>query len=66
MKYVNDKGQAVYYNVVEKAQGIRYVVLAISGQKLTGRDGEKTKSRTFRTERNATQFLNRNGYKYIG
>lgn len=62
MKLLNEKGQAVYYNVVEKRGNIRCIVLAASGQKLIGRDKEKVKSRTFLTEVKAQAWLERNGY----
>lgn len=62
MKLLNDKGQGVYYNIVEKRGQLRYIVLAASGQKLIGRDKQKLKSRTFLTEVKALAWLERNGY----
>lgn len=62
MKLLNEKGQGVYYNVVEKRGQLRYIVLAASGQKLIGRDKQKLKSRTFLTEPKAQAWLKRNGY----
>lgn len=38
MRMVNQAGEAVYYNIVEKRGKIRYIVKAASGQMLTGRD----------------------------
>lgn len=38
MKGINQQGQAVYYNVVEKHGKIRYQIQAASGQVLQGRD----------------------------
>ena len=62
MKIINEKGEAVYFNTVDKGSGTRYIVKAISGQTLQGRDGKKLKSRTFRWEHQASRFLERNGY----
>ena len=62
MKIVNKEGQAVYYNIVEKQGKIRYIVKAIDGQTLPGRDRQKLKSRTFTQEHQAERFLKRLGY----
>lgn len=59
---VNEQGQAVYYNCVEKHDRIRYVVKAASGQFILGRDREKLRSRTFAQEHQAEAWLRRNGY----
>ena len=59
MRMVNQAGEAIYYNIVEK----RYIVKAASGQVLTGRDRQKLKSRTFSQEHQARAFLERNGYR---
>lgn len=58
----NEDGQAVYFNTVEKGGKLRYVVAAISGQTLRGRDRQKRKSRTFAQYHQAEAFLERNGY----
>lgn len=62
MKYLNQTGEAVYMNVVNKGHGERWIIKAASGQILKGRDGQKLKSRTFRWEHQADAFLKRNGY----
>lgn len=62
MKMLNDQGQAVYYNTVEKDGRIKYIVLAASGQTLLGRDKQKLKSRTFTQEHQAEAYLRRLGY----
>lgn len=62
MKMVNEAGQAVYYNIVEKRGELRYIVLAASGQAILGRDRQKRKSRTFTQEHQARAWLERNGY----
>lgn len=62
MKLVNEAGQAVYYNVVEKRGELRYIVLAASGQVILGRNRQKRKSRTFTQEHQARAWLERNGY----
>lgn len=63
MRMVNQTGEAVYYNIVEKRGAIRYIVKAASGQTLTGRDRQKLKSRTFTQEHQARAYLERNGYR---
>lgn len=63
MKMMNEQEQAVYYNIVEKNGKVRYIVLAVSGQIIRGRDGQKLKSRTFTQEHQAEAFLRRNGYR---
>lgn len=65
MKKVNEAGQAVYYNIVEKRGKIRYIVLAASGQVIRGRDGQKLKSRTFTQQHQAEAWLERNGYRTV-
>ena len=44
MRMANEQGQRVYYNCVEKHGKIRYVVKAIGGHKLRGRDKQLTSS----------------------
>lgn len=66
MKGINQQGQAVYYNVVEKHGKIRYQIQAASGQTLQGRDRQKRKSRTFAQEHQAAAWLRRNGYEICG
>ncbi|KAB4605890.1 hypothetical protein GMD88_10690 [Pseudoflavonifractor sp. BIOML-A6] len=63
MKLMNLQGQAVYYNVVEKHGKPQYIVKAISGQSIQGRDRQKRKSRTFTQEPQAEAWLRRNGYQ---
>ena len=63
MRMANEQGQRVYYNCVEKHGKIRYVVKAIGGHKLRGRDKQLTSSRTFRTQDKAEAWLHRNGYR---
>lgn len=65
MRMVDGCGNAVYYNVVEKRGEIRYIVLAASGQKITGRDKQRLKSRTFTQEHQAERWLRSNGYKAV-
>ena len=66
MKMMNEAGQAVYHNSVEKHGNIKFVVLAASGQTILGRDREKRKSRTFTHQHQAESWLKRNGYKPCG
>ena len=63
MRMVNEQGERIYYNLVEKHGQIRYVVQAISGQAIMGRDRQKRKTRTFTHEHQAEAWLKRNGYK---
>ena len=68
MKDINQQGQAVYYNVVEKHGKVRYryQIQAASGQVLQGRDRQKRKSRIFAQEHQAAAWLRRNGYEICG
>lgn len=66
MKLLNEQGQAVYYNIVEKRGKLRYIVLAASGQVIRGRDKQKLKSRTFLTECSVEAWLKRHGYTRRG
>lgn len=65
MTMINEHGQKVYYNVVEKHERIRYVVKAVSGQAILGRDRQKRGSRTFAQEHQAEAWLKRNGYRAV-
>lgn len=62
----NDRGQAVYYNVVTKHGKDRWVVTAANDQTvLLGRDRQKLKSRTFSQEYQMEAYLKRNGFKAV-
>lgn len=65
MKLANDKGEAVYYNPAVKHGKPCYVIVAISGQTILGRDKQKRKSRTFVHEYQAEAWLRRNGYETV-
>lgn len=65
MKLVNAKGDAVYYNVVEKNGKILYAVKGIGDTVVLGRDRQKKKSRIFTQEAQARSFLERNGFKVV-
>ena len=62
MKLTNAEGMSVYYNIVTKRGQERHIVLAASGQKITGRDRQRTKSRTFTQGHQAEAWLKRHGY----
>lgn len=62
MRMENERGEAIYYNVVEKHGKVRYQVQAASGQAIEGRDRQKRKSRTFAQEHQAQAWLKRMGY----
>lgn len=63
MKMVNDKGEALYYNVVQKNGKVQYVMKAIGDTVILGRDRQKKKSRIFTQEAQAEAYLNRNGFR---
>lgn len=63
MKLTNDHGESVYYNCVKKHDQVRYIVKAIDGQTIRGRDRQKRKSRSFSQEHQAEKWLQANGYK---
>lgn len=63
MRMRNEAGEVIYYNPVTKRGRERFIIKAISGQTIRGRDGQKLKSRTFRQEHQALAWLERNGYK---
>lgn len=56
-------GQAVYFNQIFKNGKTQYVVKALSGQHIKGRDGQRHASRSFTELHQAEAFLARNGYK---
>lgn len=65
MKMVNEKGEALYYNVVEKAGRVQYVMKGIGDTVILGRDRQKRKSRIFTQQAQAEAFLRRNGFKCV-
>lgn len=66
MKMFNEAGQAVYFNRVMKNGREQFVVKALSGQHIMGRDRQKHSSRTFTELHQAEAFLRRAGYKCKG
>lgn len=63
MKMVNAKGEALYYNIVEKNGKVQYVMKAIGDTVILGRDRQKKKSRIFTQEAQAMAYLKRNGFE---
>ncbi len=63
MKLQNNEGHAVYFNEISKNGKTRYVVKALSGQVIKGRDKQRHSSRSFTELHQAESFLKRNGYK---
>lgn len=63
MRMMNEAGEVIYYNVVDKHDKVRYQIQAASGQVIRGRDGQRRKSRCFSQEHQAEAWLKRNGYK---
>ena len=65
MKMVNAKGEAIYYNCVEKAGKTQYVLKGIGDTVILGRDRQKKRSRIFTQEAQAEAFLRRTGFKCV-
>ena len=59
MKMFNEAGQAVYFNRIMKNGKEQFVVKALSGQHIMGRDRQKHSSRTFTELHQAEAFLRR-------
>lgn len=57
MKMFNEAGQAVYFNRVMKNGREQFVVKALDGQHIMGRDRQKHSSRTFTELHQAEAFL---------
>ena len=62
MKLINDQGQKVYLNCVDKHGRVRWQIQAASGQTLPGRDRQRLKSRTFAQIHQAKRYLEKQGY----
>ena len=65
MKMVNPKGEAVYYNIVEKGGKVQYVIRGIGPTVIVGRDKQKRKSRAFTQEPQAEAYLRRHGFRCV-
>lgn len=59
MHMVNDKGEAVYYNLVRKNNKDYWLVQGIGSTVVYGRDRERRKSRHFTQEQQAERYLAR-------
>ncbi len=59
MHMVNDKGEAVYYNLVRKNNKDYWLVQSIGSTVVYGRDRERRKSRHFTQEQQAERYLAR-------
>lgn len=57
MHMVNDKGEAVYYNLVRKNNKDYWLVQGIGSTVVYGRDRERRKSRHFTQEQQAERYL---------
>ena len=62
MKMQNSKGEAVYYNLVNKNGKDQWIIKGIGDTKVIGRDRQKLKSRCFTQERQAENYLHRHGF----
>lgn len=63
---VNDKGEAVYYNLVRKNNKNNkdyWLVQGIGSTVVYGRDRERRKSRHFTQEQQAERYLARHGFR---
>ena len=65
MKMVNDKGEALYYNIVNKGGKDQFVLKGIGSTLIIGRDRQKKKSRIFTQEAQANSYLNRHGFRCV-
>lgn len=65
MKMANDKGEAVYFNLVTKRGKDAWIIKGIGQTMVIGRDRQKLKSRTFTQERQAEAYLNRHGFRCV-
>lgn len=63
MHMVNDKGEAVYYNLVRKNNKDYWLVQGIGSTVVYGRDRERRKSRHFTQEQQAERYLARHGFR---
>lgn len=61
MHMVNDKGEAIYYNLVRKNNKDYWLVQGIGSTVVYGRDRERRKSRHFTQEQQAERYLARPG-----
>lgn len=59
----NSRGEALYYNVVEKNGKIQYVLKGIGSTVIWGRDKQRRRSRIFTQEAQAEQYLRRHGFE---
>lgn len=63
MHMVNDKGEAVYYNLVRKNNKDYWLVQGIGSTVVYGRDRERRKSRHFTQEQQAERYIARHGFR---
>ena len=59
----NSRGEALYYNVVEKNGKSQYVLKGIGSTVILGRDKQRRRSRIFTQEAQAEQYLRRHGFE---
>ena len=65
MKMVNAKGEALYYNGVNKNGKDVWVIQGIGSTVIVGRDKQKRKSRVFTQEAQALSYLRRHGFDTV-
>ena len=65
MKMANEKGEAVYYNSVEKNGKLFFIIKGLDGTKVIGRDRQRKASRSFTQEAQARAYLDRHGFRVV-
>lgn len=65
MKMANEKGEAVYFNSVEKNGKLFFIIKGIDGTKVIGRDRQRKASRSFTQEAQARAYLDRHGFRVV-
>lgn len=66
MKMKNEKGEEVYFNLIQKNGKDYWLVQGIGSTLVIGRDRQKRKSRTFVREAQAAAYLKRYGFRSVG
>lgn len=61
----NDKGEAIYFNGVEKNGRFVWVLQGIGDTVIIGRDKQRLKSRTFTNEAQAWAYVKRHGFLHV-
>jgi hypothetical protein len=65
MKMKNEKGEEVYFNLIQKNGKDYWLVQGIGSTQVIGRDRQKRKSRSFTRENQAAAYLQRHGFRVV-